>query len=197
LTASGGNTYIWSDTDATPRADLSISIAGVYIVTVTSAANCTATASQNVTVNTLPVAAIAQNINTLTATGGLAYIWSTNETTSLITITANGIYTVTITDANGCTNTATINALFTNTIHSDATNTIRITPNPTADVCFVEGLLHDARIEVFTALGQSVLTVPKAQGSTRLDLTAFPNGVYWIAISQNGALFTQKLIVQH
>jgi hypothetical protein len=197
LTASGGAAYTWSDADNTATADIVVRIAGVYIVTVTSAANCTATASQNVTVNILPVTAIAQNINMLTATGGLTYIWNTNETTSMITIIANGVYTVTITDANGCTNTASINALFTNTTHSNANNTIRITPNPTADVCFVEGLLYDARIEVFTALGQSVLTVPKAQGSTRLDLTVFQNGVYWIAISQNGALFTQKLIVQH
>jgi hypothetical protein len=44
---------------------------------------------------------------TLTASaGGASYLWSTSETTPSIIVSASGTYTVTITDANGCTSQA-------------------------------------------------------------------------------------------
>ncbi len=43
---------------------------------------------------------------TLTASGGTGYVWSNTSTTAAITVSSTGIYTVTVTDGNGCTNTA-------------------------------------------------------------------------------------------
>ena len=51
----------------------------------------------------------------LTASGGTGYLWSNAATTAAITIVAGGTYTVTVTDPNGCRNTAnttlTVNSL--------------------------------------------------------------------------------------
>ncbi|MCQ2277201.1 MAG: hypothetical protein MJZ87_09705, partial [Bacteroidales bacterium] len=122
LTASGtGTSYAWSN--GTNVAANTVSAAGNYTVTATLN-GCTATASQQVTVNALPTINITGNTafcqggnTTLTASGASTYVWSnglgSNATTSAIT--AGGTYTVTGTDANGCTNTAqkavTVNAL--------------------------------------------------------------------------------------
>jgi hypothetical protein len=84
-------------------------------VTATNAAGCTATASGTVTVNALPTASIAVSPSstitygqtaTLTASGGSSYAWSTSATTAAISTTCGGTYTVTVTNSNGCTATA-------------------------------------------------------------------------------------------
>src|SRR5262249_37791331 len=89
--------------------------------TVTGANGCTSTASITITQNnSVPNAGITNNTggteincNTpsinVTATGGVSYSWNNslgNGATK--TITAPGIYIVTVTGTSGCTNTATI-----------------------------------------------------------------------------------------
>ncbi len=43
---------------------------------------------------------------TLTSSSGASYLWSTSETTSSITVSHSGSYTVTVTDGSGCTATS-------------------------------------------------------------------------------------------
>jgi Secretion system C-terminal sorting domain len=120
LTASGGTSYVWSNSVNT--AANSIAAAGTYTVTVTNAAGCTATTNRIVTTNALPTANIAGATafcaganTTLTASGGTSYVWSNGINTVANAITAAGTYTVTVTNAAGCTattsQTVTENAL--------------------------------------------------------------------------------------
>jgi hypothetical protein len=92
-------------------------------------------------VNALPVASITstggQSVLTcttptlnLTASGGITYSWSTNSVSSDITISAANIYSVTVTDANGCTDTESV------TITSDQTPPVStITPAGATTIC--------------------------------------------------------------
>lgn len=116
LTASGGTTYQWSHGLGT-GATKSVSPASTttYTVTVTNAAGCTATASSTVTVGTNPVALItAEEIpgnceHKLTASGGTAYTWSHGLGTGAVKIikpTIPTLYSVTVTNAAGCTSVA-------------------------------------------------------------------------------------------
>ena len=112
LTANGGVSYLWSN--ASMSNSITVSQSGIYTVTATNAQGCSAPASVTVTVNPLPNVAISggssfcQGYNvTLTATGANTYLWSNVSTNASITVNSANTYTVTGTDANGCSNTAT------------------------------------------------------------------------------------------
>lgn len=119
FTATGGTTYIWS-ASAQTTASIAVSTAGTYTVTATNANGCTNTATRTLTVNPLPVItfsvtnATCGNANgSITATGGTTYFWSNISSTATISNLAAGVYTVTATNANGCS--ATANAMVLNT----------------------------------------------------------------------------------
>jgi hypothetical protein len=120
ITVSGGTgnkTYLWSNGATT--ANLSNLSAGTYSVTVTDAAGCTATASftisapsaLTVTGNTTAISCAGMNNGSITVTanggtGNKTYTWNNGATGSTINNLGAGNYTVTATDANGCTASA-------------------------------------------------------------------------------------------
>ncbi|MDP4868897.1 MAG: gliding motility-associated C-terminal domain-containing protein, partial [Crocinitomicaceae bacterium] len=109
---------IWSSSDvAVANVAANGSVTGInpgaatIAYTYTNAAGCTAQVSTSVQINALPVATVtasgattfcAGGSVTLTAPTGMTYAWSTGESTEAITVTTSGNYTVTVTNANGC-----------------------------------------------------------------------------------------------
>ncbi len=119
INASGGTapyTYLWSNTQS--NAVATGLGAGTYTVTVTDAAGCASTQVVTITEPTVIVASSSStNANcgnndgtaSVNASGGTlpyTYLWNTGATTSQISNLSSQIYSVTITDANGCTQTA-------------------------------------------------------------------------------------------
>jgi hypothetical protein len=100
---------------STGEVDLDASTAGTYVIGFVTNGSCPNSSIQTLTINAAPTVAISGTLSycagpgsntTLTATAGLSsYLWSSGETTQSITATA-GSYTVTGTDANGCSNTS-------------------------------------------------------------------------------------------
>lgn len=111
LTSSGAATYTW-DNGVTDGVPFTPTATTTYTVT-TTANGCTGTDQVTVTVNPLPTisggpdqAICAGQTVTLSGTGGVSYTWDNGVTNGVpFTPTANGTYTVTGTDANGCVNT--------------------------------------------------------------------------------------------
>lgn len=110
LTAQGGATYLWNN-NATSQS-ISVTEGGTYTVTVTSAYGCSSTTSKTIVKNNLPIPVITGNgticegqNGTLTASGGVSYAWSNNVSTAIIHPSSAGTYSVTVTDANGCSAT--------------------------------------------------------------------------------------------
>lgn len=118
VSVSGGTpnyTYNWSNGQT--GAQVSNLSAGNYSVTITDAAGCTYTLSVTITEPPALVLSVSGNDSIcrndtalLTASGALTYTWmpgNTNGSTLQVIPTANTSYTVTGTDANGCTATST------------------------------------------------------------------------------------------
>ena len=112
LTANGGVSYSWSN--GSTNNSISVSQSGLYTVTATNAEGCSAPADVTVTVNPLPNVNITGNNSfcqgdnvSLTATGASSYVWNNSSSYASITVNNAGTYTVTGTDANGCSSTAT------------------------------------------------------------------------------------------
>ncbi|MAC96302.1 MAG: hypothetical protein CMC96_12480 [Flavobacteriales bacterium] len=122
--ANGGTapyTYLWS-TNSTDS-NITALAAGSYSVTITDDNGCTATNSANVTEPTALFATVTVDSNVscnggndgklyVTANGGstpYSYLWSNAATTDTLSNLSAGSYSVTITDANGCTTTANNN----------------------------------------------------------------------------------------
>ena len=117
VSVSGGTApyaYVWSDNATSANRDNLP--AGTYTLTVTDANGCTrsatATVSQpsqlTVSAQINPVACTGENTGAINitvggGTPGYTYLWSNGATTQDLTNLAAGTYTVTITDANGCT----------------------------------------------------------------------------------------------
>ena len=147
-TGSGGTgalTYLWTPgaglNDATlSNPDVSPSSTGSYLVLVTDANNCTDTASVQITVNPTPTADAGSATTTCDGTqvslggsptgsggtGALTYLWTPgtglNDATLAnpdVSPSSTGSYLVLVTDANNCTDTASVQ--------------ITVNPTPTAD----------------------------------------------------------------
>ena len=133
LSSNGGSTYSWSGPNGfssitqNPTINPSTSAnSGIYTVTVTSN-NCTAvtTTSVNILANPIP------NLNTngpvcagtslsINCNNGVAWSWNgpngfvtstQNNVLNPVSVLSSGTYSITITDANGCTGNGTINVI--------------------------------------------------------------------------------------
>ena len=121
-TAQGGIgtlSYTWSTTPAQTTATAVQLAAGTYTVTVSDLNACSTTASATVTqpaplalkLIPQPIRCFGESSGSLftDASGGIGpytYAWSSGETTADLSQKAAGTYTLTLTDANGCTATA-------------------------------------------------------------------------------------------
>ena len=119
LAASGATSYTWMPGNLVGASIIVSPISTTtYTVTGTNGNGCVNTSSVTVVVNPLPTVNVSASSNTicagspsiLSASGAATYTWMPgNLTGSLITVlpASSTTYTVTGTDANGCSNTAT------------------------------------------------------------------------------------------
>jgi len=116
LSASGGDSYLWSTGSTassvvvSPVSSTSYSLSGSYGI-------CAVSASFTVSVNALPVIVITGNTSvcggsstTLTASGGIKYLWNNGTTGSIITVTPTSAisYTVIVTSSFGCSDSSSV-----------------------------------------------------------------------------------------
>ncbi|WP_400078905.1 T9SS type A sorting domain-containing protein [Winogradskyella sp. R77965] len=110
LTATGGETYLWSTGETTEAINVTPSAETIYEVEVTSN-NCSSTDSVTISVNEIPNITVSDDIAiligssaVLTVSGSDNYEWSTGETTESITVSPDVTtsYTVSSVNTNGC-----------------------------------------------------------------------------------------------
>ncbi len=194
LTPTGGTapyTYAWSGNAGTSQDPLNL-LAGSYTVTVTDANGCTTTTSAIV----LDGAQVAVSVNgsdetcngadngtafvTNTTGGALpySYLWNTTpaQTLAFATSLSPGTYTVTVTDSNGCTGTATTTV--------DPGPSIAVTLSATDVLCFGQ---NTGAASVFsTSNGGSNLTyLWSPGGATTSGITNLFAGTYTVTVSDS------------
>lgn len=121
ITVFGANTYSWSTTATVPS--IAVTSSGTYIVTGTNGFGCTASAAIPITITASPTVAISGNSSVcqgssvilqanVTNPSSPTYSWSNSGGSGVSATyipTSNTTYTVTVTNNNGCTASASKN----------------------------------------------------------------------------------------
>ena len=197
----GNFTYSWCNGNTTHNAsNLS---AGNCTVTVTDDNACTATASVTVQQPAqiqITTSTTNGNASVDTVTGGASpftYVWSNGQTTQDITGLLSGNYVVTVTDNNGCSAAAGVTVLD-NQIGSFANEILfSVFPNPATNqvILKLDKVNDKTMVELKNVLGQILFSrnIPLIQ--TKIDLTHFANGVYFIEVKQGDKKSVKEIIV--
>ncbi|MCK4662126.1 MAG: right-handed parallel beta-helix repeat-containing protein, partial [Bacteroidales bacterium] len=197
LTISGGTEpyyFEWSNEEITE--DITNLTEGIYYVTVSDANGCYATDSFSIsqpepiiltliTTDTDCLDSIGSA--TVTASGGLPpyeYQWSNGDTVAVISNLASGIYIITVTDANGCSNfdIATINDL----------GGPVITVNAFQDVsCYGN---NDGAISIGVTGGTTPYNYEWSNGETTADISNLYSGPYELQVVDDAGCFAFKSV---
>ncbi len=125
LIASTGTSYNWSN--GSTGQSITVTASGSYTVSVTVSGSCTAVSNaqainifQNpdtpsITAGGATTFCAGNNVS-LSAPAGYSYMWSMNETTQQVTVSAGGNYTLTVTDGNGCSAASSATTVTVNTL---------------------------------------------------------------------------------
>ncbi len=199
LTVFGGTTpytYLWSN--GFTGQDPSGLLAGNYTVTVTDFSGCTKVR----VVNVAQPAAITGSVGTTSAscgsangtatvsasggTGTLTYLWSNGQSTTTINGLTAGTYTVTVTDANGC-------SFLTSGIVSNANGPVISSAAVDSVNCFGG---TDGSVNITISGGAPVITYLWSNGSTTQDISAVAAGTYSVTVTDaNSCTATGSYIV--
>ncbi len=199
LTVSGGvlpYTYLWSNNSIIE--DPQALSAGTYTVTVTDANGCTTTQTVTITQPQAPLALSTTQVNVLcfgnstgsvnlTVTGGTSpytYLWSNNGTVEDPTGMAAGTYTVTVTDANGCTAQSTV--IITQPIAGLTLNTTQINV-----LCFGNST---GSVNLTVSGGSSPYTYLWSNNGTVEDPTGMPAGTYNVTVTDANGCTSQASV---
>jgi len=193
---SGGYTYQWSNNQT--GATITNLASGTYTVTATDSNGCANTATVQVgqTGSNLVVMATSSNTScagndgsaTASSTGGanpVTYQWSNNQSGATINNLSAGTYTVTATDANGCTGTAST------IISSPPTMAVQMSSMDVS--CFGD---TDGTASVFIGGGTPPYTIDWSNGGSTPTITNLASGGYSVeVIDANGCVAIGQVFV--
>ena len=133
------------------------------------------------------------------------FLWSNGLSRDSIVNLAPGDYTVTMTDAKGCTEIRTVTVKRSTVSTNDPTsaiNRLTLAPNPTTNSATLAVEFNrpvDTRVQIFNTMGQLLYqTAAKAaeQQTFDLDMTNRPAGVYLIRVTAENRSHVVRLVKQ-
>lgn len=198
-----GSTIRWSNGSGVQRINV---LPGTYSVVVTDANLCRATDTIRVAQFPVPVVNLGPDFSfdegepvTLDArNAGASYLWSTGETTRMITVDTSGIYSVVVTNPQGCSASGQIEVTM---IPSNvgvptlnATAMLSLYPNPAGQTLTIrvnDPKMYRATMTLLDATGRSVRSFVLEQTEQRLSLEGLAPGVY---VLQAGTAHSWKIV---
>jgi hypothetical protein len=205
VTASGGTGALEYSLDGTSFQSASVFTglsAGSYTITIMDTNGCTSTVTAMVAEpSALSVTAGISNDNTIiaTAAGGTSpYEYSLNngafQSPGTFSGLANGNYSITVRDANGCTATTTGALIVTSLEPAAELAEIQIYPNPVTDYLNLSTVSQGDEIRIMT-LGGSVLQnskVLRPASDFKVDISQLTEGMFLIMINDK---YGQRLLL--
>ncbi|MBI3500773.1 MAG: T9SS type A sorting domain-containing protein [Bacteroidetes bacterium] len=185
---------------------------GTYTVTLVVSNNygCTDTAIKNICVLPLPLLSVtvanascttcSNGSATATASGGnppYTYSWSSGQSTQTASNLQPGSYIITITDSSGCAETSTVTVSSSSGINEiDFANSISISPNPSSGIFTLQSSVAIKSIEVYNVLGGRIYGKNSMTSSPcTIDLSAEPEGIYFMRVNTEKGIMSKKMIV--
>lgn len=190
--------------------NLTFAASGTYTL-IASVGSCSALVTQSVLVVSSPTLTAISNTSlicngqtaTLTASGANTYTWNTSATGSVIAVSPSitATYTVTGTNASGCSNSSiitqsvslctAINAMFEN-----ENLNFKIYPNPFLEEIGVSlsELNTEVNLSIFNSLGQIVYQTKVTKTNSVINLKELPSGLYFVRSEFVGKEKVLKLI---
>jgi hypothetical protein len=176
-TSGTGLTYLWSN-GATSRC-ISVNEGGNYTVTVTKDKQHSSVCTKTVTETPAPSCIITGNSTIIKGettqlcapwSASSKYLWSTGETTNCITVSVEGAYSVTVTNAGGCKRTCKKIVKVTDAPSCSITGTATLCPGQSTQLCTPYG-------NGFTYLWSN--------GATTRCITVNAGGNYSVTVDKN------------
>jgi hypothetical protein len=135
---------------------------------------------------------------------GTNYLWSNGATSPTIDITSPGVYSVSVTDANGCVKTDEVNIYaFTDTEEPIYDIATKIFPNPTDKYLTIEFSTESDNLplecSIINVLGQTIQSksIQNSNGQLTFDVSDLSSGVYLIHIKNDEFIIkTDKIFVE-
>jgi hypothetical protein len=167
-------------------------ISGSYTVRISAGATCSSlscviqvTINPVVSITASTVAICPGQSATLTAGGGTNYIWNTGATTSSISVSSGGVYTVTGNNQYNCSNTQSV-LMYASTQMS---LTAQITPASST-------MATDGSIDITLSGGAQPFSFVWSNGKTSEDIYSLATGTYTVTVYDSyGCSFSQTFNV--
>lgn len=209
LVVNNGNptyTYNWSNGATTEN--LTSLTAGTYTVVITDANGCITNGSYDITeptsldLNPISTSDFGNNdgsidLNVVGGTPGYTYSWSNGATTEDINNLSAGIYTVIVTDINGCSAEISSEVLNENTsgIASMDEIELNVYPNPSNGNINISWKGTAMQINVIEQGGRIALS-RSVEDMQTIQLDDLETGLYMVTIkSANGITATKQLVI--
>ena len=209
LQGQGGQTYSWSG-GAIDGIPFSPTSSGTYTVTSSNAFGCVGTSTVAITVNALPMVSIkASNIEicsglpvTLTGEGALTYVWSPAISNAQPFMPySTQTYTVTGTNAKGCSDTSSITVavtICTGIATTTENASISIYPNPSNGMIKIGQVVKQYNVFLYNSIGALISSTIVTPSNTSIDFRGIPEGVYLInLIPIDGSVPVHQKIIIH
>ena len=124
-----------------------------------------------------------------TSLSGVSYEWSTSAKSNAIDVTADGTYTLTVTDSHQCATTKSVKVKMSATGIGNATIAdITVYPNPARDIVNIDfdGMLaNGCQILIANASGQIIFASRQTDDIMQIAVDDWAPGMYFIKITSN------------